>query len=408
MRKFIAIVFLLLFIIQTGFGQKSLIKDITVKNLTDTLIGGVGGIAIDIVSDLYVADFARTVWRINRRGHVETFTNAMYGSSGNAIDAQGNLYQSEFYANTISKIYRNGKIEQIAEGLQGPVAIGISDDTLFVCNYRNNAILKVSKDGKVFDFCKSDLLVGPNGLTIGPRGNIYVVNFKDPNVIKIDRKGNASIFAKLPTSTGGHIVFHNQNFYVTAFKDHKILKVDMAGNAVVFAGSGIQGNKNGSAAQAQFSNPNGIVGFRNSLFVNDKFIDPNGGPTKTIIRQIDFTTLNRLLSSAYNKGGISAASKAYWEYKNHPSYSSDLTELEINRYGYAILNEGKNHFALEIFKLNSESYPDSFNVWDSLAEAYMVIGENENAIKYYEKSLVLNSNNRNARTKLKELKAKLK
>ena len=60
--------------------------------------------------------------------------------------------------------------------------------------------------------------------------------------------------------------------------------------------------------------------------------------------------------------------------------------------------------AVEIFKLNVESYPQSANVYDSLGEAYMMNGERDLAIKNYEKSLVLNPANQGAITALKKLR----
>lgn len=60
----------------------------------------------------------------------------------------------------------------------------------------------------------------------------------------------------------------------------------------------------------------------------------------------------------------------------------------------------------EIFKLNVETYPQSGNVYDSLAEAYMAKGEKDLAIKNYEKSLELDPKNTNAVEMLKKLKAK--
>ena len=41
---------------------------------------------------------------------------------------------------------------------------------------------------------------------------------------------------------------------------------------------------------------------------------------------------------------------------------------------------------VDIFKLNIKRFPDSWNVYDSLAEAYMKNDKEELAIKYYEKS----------------------
>lgn len=405
MKKFTAQLFFLVIVFQMSFAQENRVNGVTVKNLTDTLRGSVGGMSIDIIGDLYVADFTRTVWRISRWGEIKVYTDAMYGASGNAIDVQGNLYQSEYYGKTISKVFRTGEIKEIAhEGIDGPVGIAISEGNLYVCSYPKNAILKVSQTGEVSEFSKSDLFVGPNGITIGPRGEFYVVNFRDPNVVKIDKDGNASVFVTLPTSTGGHITFHQGNFYITSFRDHKILKVTPNGKISLLAGTGVKGNKNGQANQAQFSNPNGIVGFRNTLYVNDKIVDPNGGPNQTIIRQIDFESVSGLFQQALNNDGIKEAKKVYKEYKEHSSYQNDNTENEMNRFGYTLLGRNEKENALEVFKLNTESYPDSFNTWDSLAEIYMLLGNKQMAIENYEKSLKLNPNNANATAKLVELR----
>ncbi len=47
--------------------------------------------------------------------------------------------------------------------------------------------------------------------------------------------------------------------------------------------------------------------------------------------------------------------------------------------------------------------PNSFNVYDSLGEAYMAKGDKENAIKNYKKSLELNPDNENAKDMLQQL-----
>ena len=69
---------------------------------------------------------------------------------------------------------------------------------------------------------------------------------------------------------------------------------------------------------------------------------------------------------------------------------SAYDEGAINRLGYSFLGEGKARDAIEIFKLNTKAHPESWNVWDSLTEAYMESGEVEQAIRHYEKSLELN------------------
>ena len=62
--------------------------------------------------------------------------------------------------------------------------------------------------------------------------------------------------------------------------------------------------------------------------------------------------------------------------------------------------------AIEIFKLNTEKYPDSWNVYDSLAEAYMKNGNVELAIKNYQKSVEMNPDNENGKEMLEKLAKK--
>jgi tetratricopeptide (TPR) repeat protein len=63
----------------------------------------------------------------------------------------------------------------------------------------------------------------------------------------------------------------------------------------------------------------------------------------------------------------------------------------------------KNAEAIEIFKLNLEMFSQSANVYDSLAEAYMAQNDKELSIANYKKSLELDPNNANARSRLARL-----
>jgi CubicO group peptidase (beta-lactamase class C family) len=60
-------------------------------------------------------------------------------------------------------------------------------------------------------------------------------------------------------------------------------------------------------------------------------------------------------------------------------------ERDLNGLGYALLNGGRTQEAVKILKLNAEAFPDSANVYDSLAEATMKSGDDEQAILLYKK-----------------------
>ncbi|GAA4178411.1 hypothetical protein GCM10022218_29000 [Sphingobacterium ginsenosidimutans] len=81
----------------------------------------------------------------------------------------------------------------------------------------------------------------------------------------------------------------------------------------------------------------------------------------------------------------------------------------VNTIGYVALYDRQlPDIAISIFELNTKNYPQSINVWDSLAEAYTVRGYMDKAKKCYEKILTLSPANNIAKTKLEELNNKIK
>ena len=55
--------------------------------------------------------------------------------------------------------------------------------------------------------------------------------------------------------------------------------------------------------------------------------------------------------------------------------------------------------AIKIFKLNIESYPESWNCYDSLGEAYMIKGNKLMAIKNYEMALKMSPKSKHEQIK---------
>ena len=82
----------------------------------------------------------------------------------------------------------------------------------------------------------------------------------------------------------------------------------------------------------------------------------------------------------------------------------DIPEGFINSTGYRLMGQNKFADAIRIFQLNVALYPRSWNVYDSLGEAYMNHGEKELAIQNYEKSLELNPQNTKGAATLQKLK----
>ena len=68
-----------------------------------------------------------------------------------------------------------------------------------------------------------------------------------------------------------------------------------------------------------------------------------------------------------------------------------------------MIKRGLYKKAIDVFTLEILSFPKSYEAYDSLGEAYMMDGNLKKAIENYKKSLALNTENTNAKEKLKEL-----
>lgn len=105
----------------------------------------------------------------------------------------------------------------------------------------------------------------------------------------------------------------------------------------------------------------------------------------------------------FMKNGVTAGRERFRELKEDSTYA--LSENEMNSIGYRLLREGKVKEAIEIFQINVEEFPDSWNVYDSLGEAYLEDRQKDLAIKNYRKSIEMNPENTNGKEMLKKAEA---
>jgi pimeloyl-ACP methyl ester carboxylesterase/DNA-binding beta-propeller fold protein YncE len=269
--------------------------------------GRLGGIAVDDDGHIYVSNFHDALWKIAPDGTVETLTRSLRGSSGVAIDMNGDVLQASFADHTISKISRTGEVETLVDqGLAAPVGLAVSAaGEVFVCNCGNDTISKVATDGTVSTFASGELFACPNGITFDDHGNLYVVNFNNDHVVRVEPSGKISILATLPgresaaprraegktqggaeqqrrseveartrspaeeqQDSGGeavepignaHIAFARGSLFVTRIRTNRIYRVSLDGDTSLFAGTGELGFEDGPASQATLARPNGIA-----------------------------------------------------------------------------------------------------------------------------------------------------
>jgi glyoxylase-like metal-dependent hydrolase (beta-lactamase superfamily II) len=86
-----------------------------------------------------------------------------------------------------------------------------------------------------------------------------------------------------------------------------------------------------------------------------------------------------------------------------------FSEPEINGIGYFLLQQLKNvDGAIQVLELNTELFPQSWNAYDSLAEAWYGKGEKQKALGLYRKSLELNPANENGKKFIASIENELK
>ncbi len=268
-----------------------------VTTLVDELPIGSGGMCVDADGNIYTADFGTAlgaggvpgtvIYKITPDGQSSVFARGLTGASGNAFDSEGNLFQSNIAANTISKIDATGQVAMFSNvGLASPVGIAIdADDNLFVANCGNGTIRKITKGGESTQFAASTLLNCANGIAIDTDGNLYVANFQDGNIIKFTPDGQASVFANIPGNGNGHITLVNNELYVVARLGHRIYRLSLQGSLSLIAGSGQRGLDDNSALLATFSLPNDLAASPDGkiLYVND-VVNQTGGTIISPVR----------------------------------------------------------------------------------------------------------------------------
>ncbi|WP_299116715.1 tetratricopeptide repeat protein [uncultured Winogradskyella sp.] len=106
-------------------------------------------------------------------------------------------------------------------------------------------------------------------------------------------------------------------------------------------------------------------------------------------------------------GNYEAALKGFLEIKAQDSLSPFINERDFNRLGYDYIGKGKYKDAIAVFIMNTKLHPTSDNVYDSLAEAYLISGDSLQAYHNYKKALQYDNGNRHAKRFLNVYKPKV-
>ena len=113
------------------------------------------------------------------------------------------------------------------------------------------------------------------------------------------------------------------------------------------------------------------------------------------------------IDSLYTRG-ISSYKRHAEKLSERYGYSIEFEDLLDEYYliqvGYYFLENERLEEAITLFKYAIKVYPDSWNAYDSLGEAYLIVKKYKEAKKSYRKSLEINPDNNNAREILHKIK----
>jgi sugar lactone lactonase YvrE len=216
-------------------GQADVFAAISTTNSPNTL----QDLAFDKAGNLLVLSSYNRIIKIAPDGAqtvIDTGLSAQYGLDADAI---GNIYVTgkNTDGQALLRIDSSGdKTVLVTNGLSTPNgAVFDSAGTLYVTNYGDNSIVKITAGGKISPFVAG--LNRPQGITIDAQGNFYVANSGANNVLKITTAGEVSIYAS-GFSNPYELRFNaSGNLFVTNSGDHTVARVDSKGTVSVFARS---------------------------------------------------------------------------------------------------------------------------------------------------------------------------
>ncbi len=167
-----------------------------------------------------------------------------------------------------------------------PIGVTVaSDGTLFVADFRNHRIRKIS-GGQVSTLAGNDSIGLVNGhgllarfkfpyrITLDQQGNMYVLDEGTPIVRKISSATDVSVYAgtdqpgylngpalsaQFQSDEGAVIADQSGNIYIGDTFNNLIRKISPAGQVTTVAGTGSEGFRNGIADSAQFRYPLAIA-----------------------------------------------------------------------------------------------------------------------------------------------------
>jgi len=138
-------------------------------------------------------------YKVGEPQKAKTYLSIIPANCARAKDAQALAYQLNFalvpvktppvkpksVVNQTSGIYQN---------ISAPTGIATDGEgNVYVAEFNNNSILKITPDDKKIVFVKDPKISGPIGLVYDDDRNMYIANYNKDNVLKVSSSGEISV-----------------------------------------------------------------------------------------------------------------------------------------------------------------------------------------------------------------------
>lgn len=273
----------------------------------------------------------RTVTRVDLDDvSTSIYSDGLNRANGLGFDDEGYLYVANYGARTLERIAPDGVrtvYATVPTGNLSGVLVHPSTGVIYVTNYTDDTVGIATGDGAITPFLSNDGMApelnGPVGMAVDDEGRLYVSNFNDGKIFRVDEDGEMTEIADLdgpPNATTGFIAYAGGALYATNIGRHIIERVSLAdGSVETVAGTGTAGTTDGPGESAQFNGPNGIVASSAGevLYVSDAY-------SRALRRIVLNTPTSQQVAEPSSRGALSL--QAY----PNPTSASVLLRFQVD------------------------------------------------------------------------------
>ncbi|HEY9898933.1 MAG TPA: hypothetical protein V6D00_07100 [Pantanalinema sp.] len=125
--------------------------------------------------------------------------SGMSGPNGLAIDAGGNLYESDYYRGTVTRVTPSGETSPYASGFSGPAGLAfMPDGSLLVACYESHQLARIQPGGGAHRPLAASGLQNPVWPAVDGRGRIFLADYNNNRIARVAEDGSLSTFASVP------------------------------------------------------------------------------------------------------------------------------------------------------------------------------------------------------------------